>query len=172
MLVVDGYNVICGWPELAARMDHLEQVRDQLTDLLDSYAAYKDYRVVLVFDAQGAGGKLTTVQKASAFLQVVYTKEGETADSYIEKTAYQLVREGWGVYVVTSDWAEQLTILGAGAWRIPVRELRSAVLEMQKLIRKEYIARPGQGRRELEGRITGEAASRLNEMRRGSKPQE
>lgn len=168
MLLVDGYNVVNAWPELAALMDNLEHARDKLVDILGGYGAYKDYKIIVVFDAHGVKGPDITLEVLPGKLQVVYTKQGETADSYIEKTAYRMVREGLDVYVVTSDWAEQLTILGVGAWRIPVRELRNEVLQMDKRIHEGYGKTSFNGRRrELEGRINQDVLKRLNEMRQG-----
>ena len=104
---------------------------------------------------------------------MIFTKEGETADSCIEKMAYQLVRSGQGVYVVTSDWAEQLTILGVGAWRVPARELRGEVLEAEKQIRAGYCGSLSNYRRsELENRLGRDITERLNDLRRGRRPQE
>jgi predicted RNA-binding protein with PIN domain len=168
ILLVDGYNIINAWPELIEFKDNLEHARDKLVDILAGYGAYKDYKVVIVFDAHAAPGSGSVLEILPGSLQVVYTKEGETADSYIERAAYQMVRQGNGVYVVTSDWAEQLTILGAGAWRIPARELRELVLEAEKSIAEGFGKSILNYRRlELQGRLNQEVLKRLNEMRRG-----
>jgi predicted RNA-binding protein with PIN domain len=173
ILLVDGYNVINAWPELVALKDNLEHARDKLVDILASYSAYKDYKVIVVFDAHAVTGGHSSIIAVSGRLQAVFTKEGETADSYIEKAAYQLVRAGRGVYVVTSDWAEQLTVLGAGAWRIPARELRSEVLEMDKRIAEGFGGSvPSKRRHELQNRLGQDVVRRLDEMRKGREPQE
>lgn len=173
VLLVDGYNVINYWPELNALKDNLEQARDKLVDRLAGYGAFKDYNVIVVFDANavpGGGGRLDIVPGG---LQVVYTREGETADSYIEKAAYQLVREGRGVYVVTSDWDEQLTVLGVGAWRISARELRNDVLATDKNILEGYSHSAVNYRRhELQNRLERDIVRRLNDWRKGPRPQE
>jgi uncharacterized protein len=171
ILLVDGYNVIYAWPELAALKDDLELARNKLMDILAGYGAYKDYRVVIVFDAHAVAGGKPSLETVSQALQVVFTKEGETADSCIEKMAYQLVRQGQGVYVVTSDWAEQLTILGVGAWRISARELLGEVLEVDKRIREGYGGILLNYRRnELENRLGRDITKRLNDLRRGRRP--
>jgi len=171
ILLVDGYNVIYAWPELAALKDDLELARNKLMDILGGYGAYKDYRVVIVFDAHAVAGGKTCLEAVTEGLQAVFTKEGETADSCIEKMAYQWVRQGQGVYVVTSDWAEQLTILGVGAWRVSARELRVEVLEADKLIREGYGGPLLSCRRnELENRLGRDIAERLNDLRRGRQP--
>lgn len=173
ILLVDGYNVINSWPELVALKGNLEHARDKLVDILASYSAYKGYRVMVVFDAHAVTGEDSHLEVVPGGLQVVYTKAGETADSYIERAAYQLVRAGRGVYVVTSDWDEQLTILGVGAWRVSTRELRSEVLEMDKRIAEGYggsVLR--QRRHELQNRLGQDVIRRLDEMRKGRGPQE
>jgi uncharacterized protein len=168
ILLVDGYNVIYAWPELTALKDDLELARNKLMDILAGYGAYKDYRVVIIFDAHAVTRGKTSLETVTEGLQVVFTKEGETADSCIERMAYQLVRQGQGVYVVTSDWAEQLTILGVGAWRVTARELRSEVLEADKRIRESYGGSLlGCGRSELGNRLGRDIAARLNDLRRG-----
>ena len=167
-MLVDGYNVINAWPELIVFKESLEHARDKLVDILAGYGAYKDYRVVIVFDAHAAAGADVCYDVLPDKLQVVYTREGETADSYIEKMAYQLVREGRGVYVVTSDWAEQMVILGVGAWRVSARELRNAVLAMNKEIEHAHEENVLNRRRhELGNRLGEDILKRLDEMRRG-----
>lgn len=169
MLLVDGYNVLNAWPELAALKDSsLEHAREKLADILASYGAYKDYEVVIVFDAHAVPGADARIETRPGGLQVAFTHEGETADSYIERLAYQLIRSGQGVYVVTSDWAQQLAVLGSGAWRVSARELRLAVLAMERELREGYGEAAGPRRRqELGGRIGDEVARRLDAMRRG-----
>jgi uncharacterized protein len=168
IMLVDGYNVIYAWPELSAMKDDLELARNKLMDILGGYGAYKDYRVVIVFDAHGVAGGKTCLETITEGLQVIFTQEGETADSCIEKMAYQLVRQGQGVYVVTSDWAEQLTILGVGAWRVSARELRDEVLEADKRIREGYgRSLTNYRRNELGNRLGRDIAERLNDLRRG-----
>lgn len=169
LLLVDGYNVLNAWPELAAlKEESLEHAREKLTDILASYGAYKEYRVVIVFDAHAVPGADARIETRPDGLQVVFTHEGETADSYIERLAYQLIRSGQGVYVVTNDWAQQLAVLGSGAWRVPARELRQEVLAMERELREGYGEAAAQYRRhELGGRIDGEVARRLDALRRG-----
>ncbi|WP_122629376.1 NYN domain-containing protein [Lucifera butyrica] len=166
-LIVDGYNVINAWPELIAlKNENLEHARDKLTDMLASYGAYKDFKVTLVFDAHAVPGGHCAEETASG-VDVIYTKEGETADSYIEKMVYYLVRSGARVYVVTSDWAEQMAVLGSGAYRVSARELRLDVLETAKKIREGYVeSPPAQRRREIGNRLNRDLLQRLDEIRR------
>ena len=168
MLLVDGYNVINAWPEFEEYKDNLEHARDKLVDMLAGYGAYKDFQVVVVYDAHSVAGGDNCIDVLPGRLQVVYTREGETADSYIEKLAYQLVRAGYGVYVVTSDWAEQMVILGVGAWRVSARELRNQVREAAKVMRGAHEESVLNRRRhEIGNRLDEAVLRRLDEMRRG-----
>ncbi|MBP2655076.1 MAG: yacP [Firmicutes bacterium] len=166
-MLVDGYNVINAWPELVALIENLDYARDRLVDILSGYGAYKEYRIVIVFDAHAVAGESTIFEVRPKWLEVVFTKEGETADSYIEKKAYQLVRQGEVVHVVTSDRAEQLTVLGMGAWRISVRELLNEVLAIEKCLREDYGESVFNHRRqEIGGRVGRDIMEKLDEMRR------
>ncbi|MBP2652144.1 MAG: hypothetical protein H6Q74_2969 [Firmicutes bacterium] len=166
-MLVDGYNVLNAWPELVALKENFEHARDKLVDILSDYGSYKGYNIIIVFDAHSIAGGSAIIEVVPGRLQVVFTKESETADSYIEKLAYQLVRRGEAVYVVTSDWAQQLTILGVGAWRIPARELRSEVLKINRRLRNDYYESPlNHRRREIGGCIDRNIMVKLDEMRR------
>lgn len=125
-LLVDGYNIIFAWEELAslARTD-ISAARQLLMDILSNYQAFKKCRLILVFDAYKVQGGLGEVQKYHD-ISVVYTKEAETADSYIEKVTLQIGKKH-RVRVATSDALEQLIILGHGALRISARAFREEV---------------------------------------------
>ena len=112
-LLVDGYNVIHANPELEALLkDNLEASRSVLMDVLCNYRGYCDYEVILVFDAYRVKGNPGDVIKYHN-ISVVYTKEAETADRYIERTAHEIAHK-YNVTVVTSDGVEQVIIRGAG----------------------------------------------------------
>ena len=166
LLIVDGYNVINAWPELIAIRDNLEYARDKLVDILSEYGAYKRFRTVIVFDAHMTTEKSSS-QSQNGLLAVIYTKEGETADSYIEKMVYEYARHNKRIYVVTSDWAEQMFILGAGAYRISARELKNDVIAVKKEIAtnlsRKVLARD---RHELGNRLEKDILKRLDAMRR------
>ncbi len=166
ILIVDGYNVVNAWPELAALKDNnLEHARDRLIESILSYSAYREYRAYIVFDAHEASGADRYIQ-FMGHLEVVYTKEGETADSYIEKLTYGLVRQGRRVYVVTSDWAEQILILWAGAYRISARELLKDYKSVKREM-KDY-SRSGSNnlRHEISDRLNDDIIKRLDELRK------
>lgn len=135
-LIVDGYNVIGAWPELARLKDiRLEDARDRLIDILADYQAYSGMKIYLVFDAHqvpGLGGKYEQSR-----LQVVYTKEKETADELIERLVSDFTGRRRLVYVATSDMTEQHVIFGRGAFRLPARELLTKVKESRKEVRRQ-----------------------------------
>ncbi|HEY3423878.1 MAG TPA: NYN domain-containing protein [Negativicutes bacterium] len=168
-ILVDGYNVVNAWPELISLKANLEQARDRLVDRMACYGAFNNLKVVVVFDAQAVLG-VSSCQKISDDLEIIYTGETETADSYIEKLVYDLVRrQRKTVYVVTSDWAEQLAILGTGAYRISARELLENLKKMDKLIAEGFTDSTLTYRRhELGNRLSSEVLKQLDEIRRKS----
>lgn len=134
-LLVDGYNIIFAWDELKrlAEME-LELARERLVTYLCNYAAVRKIRVILVFDAYKVKGSHGAVERVHN-IDVVYTKEAETADMYIEKVTHELSRNH-RVRVATSDGLEQLIILGGGAVRTTADELWADVNETEKSIRE------------------------------------
>ena len=144
-LLVDGYNVIFAWEELErlARQD-VAAARGALEDILSNYQGFRRCVVILVFDAYKVKGNPGSVERRNG-IYVVYTKEAETADAYIEKTTYELAREH-RVRVVTSDGAEQLIILGHGALRLPAASFRREVEEAEGEI-SAILARHNRGER-------------------------
>ena len=123
-LLVDGYNIIFAWDELKAlARDSLEGARHLLMDLLCNYQGYQKCVVILVFDAYKVKGNPGSVEHYRN-IHVVYTKEAETADAYIERATYEISRANPDrrVRVATSDNLEQLIILGHGAIRVSARE--------------------------------------------------
>ena len=127
--------------------DNVDGARKRLMDILSNYQGYRKNRVILVFDAYKVPQGTGSVEKYHN-IHVVYTKEAETADSYIEKASYQLSREGGRVRVATSDAAEQFIILGHGALRLSAQELRSEVEQAQgeiaKLLKRNNTRLPSQ----------------------------
>lgn len=168
-MIVDGYNVINAWDFLQKiSNEDLAFARDKLIHLLMEFGQYEKYDVTIVFDAQYTNTE-ENVEEITPHCKVVYTKEKETADSYIERSAYEATRYyGKEVYVVTSDGAEQSLILGAGAYRITAKELLRSVKHSKKNIRDEYTgvhALPIK-RRELGSRIDDEIIAKLERMRK------
>ena len=125
-LLVDGYNIIFAWEELTAlaRVD-VSAARAALEDILSDYQGFRKCVVILVFDAYKVKGNPGSVEKRGG-IYVVYTKEAETADAYIEKATYDLGKNH-RVRVATSDGLEQLIILGHGALRLSARSFKAEV---------------------------------------------
>ena len=126
-LLVDGYNIIFAWDELKAiSRDNLDAARQRLMDILSNYQGYRRCEIILVFDAYKVPRGVGEVSRYHN-IYVVYTKEAETADAYIEKATYALSRKKHRVRVATSDNAEQLIILGHGALRVPAAAFHAEV---------------------------------------------
>ena len=125
-LLVDGYNIIFAWDELQqlAAQD-VAAARGALIDILANYQGFRKCRVIVVFDAYKVKGNPGSVQTVHG-VKVVYTKEAETADTYIERATYELRRER-RVRVATSDGPEQVIILGHGALRVSARAFHAGV---------------------------------------------
>ena len=129
-LLVDGYNIIFAWEELqTVARDSLDAARQLLMDLLSNYQGFRRCEVILVFDAYKVPRSLGEVVKYHN-IYVVYTKEAETADAYIEKTTYELGKKH-RVRVATSDGAEQLIILGHGALRLSASAFKAEVEQVE-----------------------------------------
>ena len=134
-LLVDGYNIIHAWDDLKRLVaQDLDGARLRLMDILSNYQGWRKCHVILVFDAYRVKGNPGSVEKYHN-IHVVYTKEAETADMYIEKTTYEIAREH-RVRVATSDGLEQVIILGHGAQRMSARELRFEIDQVQAQIRR------------------------------------
>ena len=137
-LLVDGYYVIFAWKELDELAKHnLDAARSKLMDILCNYQGYHKKEVILVFDAYKVKGNPGEVQEYHN-IHVVYTKEAQTADSYIEKATHELAKKH-DVTVVTSDGLEQLIIMGQGARRVSSREFELQIKEMEQEIRESWL---------------------------------
>ncbi len=138
-LLVDGYNIIHAWDDLFELCEvSLESARQKLMDIMSNYQGYKSHiTVIVVFDGYLVKGNVGTAYEYNN-IYVVFTKEAETADHYIEKTVHALPRE-CKVRVATSDGLEQLIILGHGAVRMSARELKNEVNSINTQIRETFI---------------------------------
>lgn len=133
-LLVDGYNIIFAWEDLSAlARESLDSARQRLIDLLCNYQGFRPCTLILVFDAYKVKGHPGEVEQVHN-ISVVYTKEAETADMYIEKATHKLARQN-RVRVVTSDGMEQLIILGQGALRVSAGAFREEVDLIEREIR-------------------------------------
>lgn len=168
ILVVDGYNVIFGWGDLQnISRNSLEDARFALQEILQNYAHYKGYEVILVFDGKKTGVGGSEERISNTFL-TVYTANGETADSYIERCVVEKQDRFTNIFVVTSDNAEQHQILGSGGLRIPVREMM-ADIKRAKCDEQRFYNGPLPNtisRNELAGLVDESIAEKLEALRR------
>ena len=156
-LLVDGYNVIHSWKEL----NELSEVdfgaaRDKLADILSNYQGYKNNIIILVFDAYKVKGGKGEVSKYHN-IYIVYTKEAETADQYIEKTAHKIGRTD-RVTVATSDGLEQVIIRGQGCILLSARELQEEIAHTERQITENVDQQNGAGRNYLLDQAEGDVA--------------
>ena len=165
-LLVDGYNIIFSWEDLneLSRVN-MEGARNRLADLLCNYQGYRKCHVILVFDAYKVEGNHGEVVKYHN-IHIVYTKEAETADQYIEKTVHAIGRK-YGVTVATSDGLEQVIILGQGARRLSARGLREEIEAASSELRGDYLNRQEQGKNLLIHQLPGEMAELMEDVRLG-----
>jgi len=130
-LIVDGYNIINSWPELAVlKEEDYSHARDKLAEILSDYQGFVKVNIVLVFDGHNVKGSAGSREKIGG-VEVVFTREGETADMFIERLIGELTPQ-CSVLVATSDWAEQRIVFGKGAYRVSARELRSLIQQTKK----------------------------------------
>lgn len=165
-LIVDGYNVINAWDGLKQlTVKDLETARDTLVSYIQEYAKMKGYEAYIVFDAYKVKGQSENIENHHG-VTVVFTKENQTADSYIEKFISSLSRYD-EVAVVTSDYAEQQIVLGKGCSRIPARELIEDLNKQKKNIRNNSKSKQKYNTmNRLENRIDSDVLRKLEEIRR------
>ncbi|MBQ6888286.1 MAG: TetM/TetW/TetO/TetS family tetracycline resistance ribosomal protection protein [Lachnospiraceae bacterium] len=147
-LLVDGYNILFAWEELAELAKiNIDSARGQLLDTLCDYQAMKGCQLIVVFDAYRVKGHAEEVTDYHN-IHVVYTKEAETADQYIEKFAHENGSK-YQVTVATSDGLEQIIIRGQGCLLVSARELREEVERTKQFVREEYIEKQQTGKNRL-----------------------
>lgn len=135
-IIIDGYNFLFAIDEMRKMAESdMARARDVLARMMCDYAAFRRCRVIIVFDAYNRTGGEGSVTELGA-VSVVYTKESQTADAYIERTTYEISGEH-SVRVVTSDYQEQLVILGNGGLRVSAREFYGELTETVKAIREK-----------------------------------
>ncbi|MED3719995.1 NYN domain-containing protein [Geobacillus stearothermophilus] len=137
VLIVDGYNIIGAWPALRRLKEEgdLAAARDLLIDKLADYKGFTGDHVVVVFDAHLVQGNEKKYKNYD--IDVIFTKENETADERIERLAKTLINARTKVYVATSDYTEQWTVFGQGALRKSARELLHEIEEVERDISKK-----------------------------------
>lgn len=165
-LLVDGYNIIFAWEELKELADvNIEAARNKLMDILCNYQGYMKNTVILVFDAYRVEGNQGEIFKYHN-IHVVYTKESETADQYIEKVVKDIASK-YDVRVATSDILEQVIIMSQGAWKISAKEFRKEVESVDINIRENHLNRGESGKSYLFDNLPEEAIKHIEDVRLG-----
>ena len=165
-LLVDGYNIIFAWEELnELAKASIDAARNKLMDILSNYQGFTGCTLILVFDAYKVKGNQGEVQKYHN-IYVVYTKEAETADQYIEKTTHEIGRK-YKVTVATSDALEQVIVMGQGAYRISARDFYEEVERTEKQIREINERERGEKRNYLLDYAREEDAKEMEKVRLG-----
>lgn len=165
-LLVDGYNIIFAWDELRELSEaDLAAARGKLADILCDYQGYRKCTLILVFDAYKVEGNPGEVARYHN-IHIVYTREAETADQYIEKTVRKISRHH-EVTVATSDALEQVIILGQGARRMSAAGLKEEVELARKELKEDHLGKGGQLRHYLFDHLEEDDAREMERVRLG-----
>lgn len=165
-LLVDGYNILYAWEDMRELMQvTLDGARHRLMDILCNYQGYRKCRLIVVFDAYKVPGGVGSAQDYHN-IHVVYTKEAETADQYIEKFAHEMGRR-YRVTVATSDGLEQLIIRGQGCILMSAADLREDIERIGRQIEEEQGRLPRPGKNYLFQDVDKELAEYLEKVRLG-----
>ncbi|MDO4650623.1 MAG: TetM/TetW/TetO/TetS family tetracycline resistance ribosomal protection protein [Eubacteriales bacterium] len=169
-LLIDGYNIIYAWPELRElASDDLHAAQTRLIDIMSNYQGYTGMNLILVFDAYKIEGHAEEVLKYHN-IYVVYTKEAETADQYIEKTVHKLSKD-YKVTVATSDGLEQVIIMGQGALRMSARDLKEDLELRKQQTMTEWKERRQSSKSYLFDNLSDELSDYVEDIRLGKKKQ-
>lgn len=165
VLLVDGYNIIGAWDELIKlRKRDIAQARKRLIERMEEYQAYAGNRIIIVFDALYVKG--TEHRELYNGVEIIYTREDETADECIERLVKSLKNVDNEVYVATSDYMEQRTIFSRGALRIPARELLLNIEYYEKDVPIQLKNRRERQERQVKDQIDHDLFVKLDRMRR------
>lgn len=165
-LLVDGYNIIFAWEELRELAKiNIDGARGRLMDILSNYQGIRKCTLILVFDAYKVEGFPGEIQQYHN-IHVVYTKEAETADQYIEKVAHEIGRK-YEVTVATSDGTEQVIIRGQGCHLLSAKELHTEIVLAQKELRENHMEKAESTKNYLFHYLDGETAKEMEEVRLG-----
>lgn len=165
-LLVDGYNIIFSWEELnELAKENIHAACDKLMDILSNYQGYRKCTLILVFDAYKVEGHVEEIITYHN-IYVVYTKEAETADQYIEKTVHRISRQ-YQVTVATSDGLEQVIIMGQGAHRISAQGLKKEIEDTEKTAREEWHQRRQSSKTYLFDHMSEEMQEQMEKIRLG-----
>ncbi|MBR0599331.1 translation factor GTPase family protein [Sinanaerobacter chloroacetimidivorans] len=162
-LLVDGYNIIYAWPELKELADeNMGGARMKLLDSLSNYQGIRNCQIIVVFDAYRVQGHREEVIDYHN-LHIVYTREAQTADQYIEKFAHDNKKK-YRIEVATSDGLQQMIVRGAGCFLLSARELKEEIEEANERIRQEYLEMQGIDRNYLIDALSPEAKQQMEEL--------
>jgi len=162
-LLVDGYNIIFAWPELKELVDgNMEGARMKLLDTLSNYQGIKKCEIIVVFDAYRLQGHLQEEIKYRN-INMVYTKEAQTADQYIERFAREKQKE-YSIVVATSDALQQIIIRGAGSNLLSARELKEDIQRVNEIIKQSTEEMKIVGRNYLVDTLSSETKQQMEEL--------
>nr|WP_271716042.1 TetM/TetW/TetO/TetS family tetracycline resistance ribosomal protection protein [Anaeromicropila herbilytica] len=163
-LLVDGYNIIHAWPELKDLVeDNMDGARMRLLEALSNYQGIRKCQIIVVFDAYRVEGHVEEITDYHN-VHMVFTREAQTADQYIEKFAHDN-NQKYNIVVATSDGLQQIIIRGAGASLLSARELKVEMEEANHRVKQEYEEKQEKGRHYLFDSLTGEAREKMEEWR-------
>lgn len=166
IIFIDGYNVLNSWPNLKDdKNESFNARRMKLIDILHNYGVYNEAKIIVVFDGYKVSGNIENKEDINKNLSIIFTKDGETADSYIEKKVHGLGRR-YEVYVVTSDLLEQQTVFQRGAVRVSALEFYNEVMETENRIRKKASKNKVSNKNHLQDNLDEDVLRKLEEMRR------
>lgn len=166
IIFIDGYNVLNSWPNLKDLKNiSFDGARNKLVDTLHNYGSYNDCKIIIVFDGHKVAGNIENKEEINKNLSIVFTKDGETADAYIEKEVHSIGRR-YEVYVVTSDWLEQQTIFQRGAVRMSSLEFYNEVISLENKIRIKAESNMNSQKNNLGDNIDEDILNKLEELRR------
>ncbi|HHV60502.1 MAG TPA: NYN domain-containing protein [Clostridiaceae bacterium] len=167
-LIIDGYNIINAWRDIfKPGLDTLEDSREKLLNILSNFQGFRKINVIVVFDAHQVKG---SQEKVDFFdnIQVVFTKENETADYYIERLVYNLGRNRENVVrVVTLDYLEQTTVLNSGGVRVTPKELRAEIEKHTRILRSSERNKRYLKLNTLDSNLDTDTIEKLEKLRRG-----
>ncbi len=165
-LLVDGYNIIFAWDDLRELSEvNIAGARNKLMDILCNYQGYKKNTIILVFDGYKVPGNPGEVLKYHN-IYVVYTKEAETADQYIEKTVPEIAKKH-RVSVATSDALEQMIIIGQGAFRMSARDLLEEITITSRQMKEEHMSTTKSAKQYLFEGLSDDMADFMDDVRMG-----
>ena len=164
-LIIDGYNIINNWTELKREsLYSLDSARKKLIDIMLNYQSFSGNKIIIVFDAHYVKNSMEKHEMHNG-IEIVYTKEFESADNYIERFVRENIKKSI-IKVATSDYLEQRLVIGLGGARISARELKEEIKKAKKKLDKDYISTMKHERNLLEHQLNSKIFNKLERLRR------